>query len=235
MGGLFRSKSEGPKPKPNAAGPATRPSPILRHGSAHGGTNFNSNSQFNDYGIDDRTPTQSLRKWLCSCVSIDMPRTVAYFQKVLKSRIGKGLMVCFSIFLLFGSPIQHLLMPPAADVVFDILSCITLGYFVVDMVIRIVAEPNYFHFQVWLPPGMTKNRGNVYITEPTPVLECAMGSFMFWCDIVSAGMLLYDISFINPDHYSVVDVDIRLDKHGLAVRRRSFWNTSREDVRSIYY
>jgi hypothetical protein len=136
-------------------------------------------------------------------------------HRCIRSRVWKALSIIFSVFLLFGSQIQQLYVPPEGDIVFDVLRVITFCFFLVDMGFRTLAEPNYFHFHLF---GTTRGSGAFSAFETTPTTTttkdssaCEFGSFMFWCDLVSTGVLLYDISFINANHYDVVEVDIFLD------------------------
>jgi len=108
-------------------------------------------------------------------------------------------MALFSFYLLFGSQIEHLIMAPAAgDIVFDICEMVTFGFFVIDMTLRIFVEPNYFDIR-WCCRGGSEGG------------HCSLGSFMFWCDLASTGVILYDVSFINKARYQIVDVEIELE------------------------
>jgi hypothetical protein len=136
-------------------------------------------------------------------------------HRCIRSRVWKALSIFFSVFLLFGSQIQHLCVPPGIDIVFDILDMITFCFFLVDMGFRTLAEPNYFHFHLC---GTTRGSGAFGAFETTPTTTttkdssaCEFGSFVFWCDLVSTGVLLYDVSCINANHYDVVKVAIDLD------------------------
>ena len=114
-------------------------------------------------------------------------------------------MVFFSVFLLFGAQIQHLWTAPAGDIVFDILAMITFAFFLVDMTIRIFVEPNYCNISFACGRSGYESR------------TCSLGSFMFWCDLASTGVILYEVSFINKPHYEVISIDIDLDDFGLPV------------------
>jgi hypothetical protein len=123
-------------------------------------------------------------------------------------------MIFFSFVVLFGSQIQHLWVAPQGDIVFDVLSTITFAFFVLDMTIRIIAEPNYFHFHVGSSSTNTSSGGGVGESSK----DClVLGSFMFWCDLVSTGVILYDISYINKGHYGIREVDIELNESGAPV------------------
>lgn len=120
-------------------------------------------------------------------------------------------MIVFSVYLLFGSQIRHLWVPASLDGVFDIIATVVFSFMVLDMLIRILVDPNYFH--VGLCAG-----GAGFGTEGKENSgTCALGSFMFWCDLVSAGTLLWDISYVNEEEYSYEDMHIQLDGNGLPV------------------
>lgn len=128
-------------------------------------------------------------------------------------------MICFSVFLLFGSQIQHLWVASAADIVFEILSTITFAFFIMDMTIRIIAEPNYFNFELcWYPHAGGGFYGGENIDSSNSGSSCVLGGFMFWCDLVSTGALLNDISLVNQHHYGVEDVEWIFNWMNLAFR-----------------
>ena len=95
--------------------------------------------------------------------------------------------------------------PAAGDIVFDICEMVTFGFFVIDMTLRIFVEPNYFDIR-WCCRGGSEGG------------HCSLGSFMFWCDLASTGVILYDVSFINKARYQIVDVEIELED-GMQVSR----------------
>jgi hypothetical protein len=45
-----------------------------------------------------------------------------------------------------------------------------------------------------------------------------IGSFLFWCDVVSTACLLYEISYINATQNDIHTIDIHLDMFGIPVR-----------------
>ena len=202
----------------------------------------------NSNGANNRPPWLiNATRRVCPRWCVDLDSFQAHMHRMLKTRIWKFFMIIFSIFLLFGSSVQHLLPEvPTDEVIFDVFSCITLGFFIIDITLRILVEPNYFQLQCCGIFSKLWNRGNknnnnnanvgtnangAYTTNangmitgaenPTPVNtnEFSIGSFMFWCDITSTGMLLYDISFINPDHYNVIQLDIELNEQGEPVSK----------------
>lgn len=146
------------------------------------------------------------------CISSPRFRLTALFLKrCIKSLIWRGFSVLFSVFLLFGSQMRHLWVPESADQIFDIISIVAFAFFILDMMIRIMVEPNYFNF-------------NVCVTNRTQFAEnkessanCVLGSFIFWCDLISTATLLYDISFINKAQYQFTELHIELDANGSPV------------------
>jgi hypothetical protein len=127
-------------------------------------------------------------------------------------------MIFFSVMVLFGSQIQHLWVAPAGDFAFDVLATITFAFFVLDMTIRIIAEPHYFQVGSSSTIGGGAYSGSGGGGGESSKDCLVLGSFMFWCDLVSTGVILYDISYINKGHYGVVDVDIQLNESGIPVR-----------------
>eukprot|EP00980_Cylindrotheca_fusiformis_P031522 scaffold26496_cov113-Cylindrotheca_fusiformis.AAC.5 len=160
----------------------------------------------------NNTPTQ--RRWLChACRSSPaMNATSAFLMRLIRSIVWRGLMMVFSIYLLFGSQLRLLWVPSSLDGVFDVVSTVTLAFFVVDMTIRMLVDSNYFSFSLC-------SGGGGYGTEAKESSgTCAVGSFMFWCDLVSTMTLLWDISFVNPREFRYRDVQIQLDSNGFPVR-----------------
>ena len=137
--------------------------------------------------------------------SVDPTRILWMMDRCIRSWAWRMFMVFFSVFLLFGAQIQHLWTAPAGDIVFDILAMFTFAFFLVDMTIRIFVEPNYCNISFSCCRGGYESRA------------CSLGSFMFWCDLASTGVILYEVSFINKPHYEVISVDIDLDESGLPV------------------
>lgn len=159
----------------------------------------------------------------------------------LESAYWRVFLLFGNFVLLFGSPIQMLLVPPAGDPFFDVLYTVVLVAFLVDMIFRAAAVPGYFgiHFHTLFPKQSSRQR-NSSITSRTLSCCCGclcccwccvprhalcwptMGSFLFWCDLASTLTLLYDISFTNPANFAMVKVN--LDLTGLtAVRMYTRW------------
>ena len=130
-------------------------------------------------------------------------------KKTIRSVVWKALLIIFSIYLLFGSQIRHLFIPSSMDAAFDIISLVVFGFFVLDMIIRMMIYPNYFSISCCNTSGA--NGGNDVQTG------CVLGSFVFWCDLVSTITLLYDISWINEGEYNVKEVKIQLNEFGSPV------------------
>ena len=73
------------------------------------------------------------------------PKWFALFYGFTKSTIWFVLFFSFSIFLIFGPAIQSLIdTGTAGDLVFLYLRTIMLFFFTMDMLLRCVAEENYF-------------------------------------------------------------------------------------------
>lgn len=151
-------------------------------------------------------PTLFQRYCRC-CVDFRDTRAAYFLMRTLRSRFWKTLMIIFSLYLLFGSQIQHLWITPDGDVLFDIMSFVTLGFFIADMIIRIIVEPKYFNFQLTTPSN---------IVEPSK--EWLVGSFMFLCDLASTTAALWEISYINRRHFEFQEVNIELNESGVPVR-----------------
>lgn len=132
---------------------------------------------------------------------------------LITSKLWHGLLVFFTIVLLFGCQIQELWVPKEWDTAVDVLFTVALGFFALDIIIRCYTEPQYFEFHLC---GKT-----VLGDAPGAWGSCRLGSFMFWCDLLSSSTLLFDISYVNARHFDAATIDIDLDRFGLPVRRNS--------------
>ena len=131
-------------------------------------------------------------------------RTLELMSGFMYSSFWQLLQVVFTVLLLFGSQVQELWTPKEADVVFDVLFSIALGVFLLDMIIRCFLEPQYFEFST---PKSKTAWGS-----------CRLGSFMFWCDLISSMTLLFDISYVNNRWFATEAVTIQLNQKGMPVR-----------------
>ncbi len=120
------------------------------------------------------------------------------------------MLVFCTILLLFGSEIQELWFPKQADIIFNVLYVVALCVFVGDIMVRCYTEPQYFEFNL-----CAKTVGDA----PAAWGAFRLGSFMFWCDLISSATLLYDISFINTFYFAIETINMELDQFGLPVRR----------------
>ena len=99
--------------------------------------------------------------------------------------------------MFFGSQIQ-ILFSKDYDTYFDWAFIATLVVLLSDSIMRAVVDPEY---------GIACGRSGAVRRY---------GSFVFWCDIVSAVSILWELSFIGVDVYSS-DVEIKLNTYGTPV------------------
>jgi hypothetical protein len=112
--------------------------------------------------------------------------------------------------LLFGSPIQFLWIPKEGDTVFDVLYTIGLAVFILDMIFNLLVDPEYF--------GCNYFWRRVQQPHQPKRWTCGgVGSFMFWCDVVSTLALCHDISYINQKEYEMLELNLKLNKYGIPV------------------
>lgn len=129
-------------------------------------------------------------------------------SSLITSKIWQILLVFFTILLLFGGQFQELWVPKEWDTVFNVLFTVALGFFALEIIIRCYTEPQYFEFNL-----CGKTGGDA----PAAWGSCRLGSFMFWCDLLSSSTLLFDISFVNTRLFDVETIDIDLDLFGLPI------------------
>jgi hypothetical protein len=149
---------------------------------------------------------------------------------VLSSLVWRTSLVVGNFLLLFGNPIHMLWLPPQADTAMDVLYTLVLVIFIADMGFRAVAMPGYFGIsvrQIYHPSSKLQSSpaGGGSSTSASSSASCwswfrciNMGSFLFYCDLLSTLTLLYEISYINPDKYKLLHYEIHLDRVGIPVR-----------------
>ena len=164
-------------------------------------------------------------------------------QHVLNSRMWKIVLIFFTLILLFGAQIRDLFIPQAGDPAVDAVFIVAFLFFLVDILLRMDAERNYFHLYlcgcIRYSSGVAKDAtsstdyyhhgNNNNNTNPSKFgdgattgssLKCCgrpfqVGSFLFACDLVSTITLLREISFIMKRNFDEQYVDIELDRWGM--------------------
>jgi hypothetical protein len=101
-----------------------------------------------------------------------------------------------------------MLFPKTADVMFDGLFTFAFALFIFDMILNISVKPEY------MPCDVCRRRKE---EETQGFRRRGIGSFMFWCDLVSSFAMLYDISYINSTEFETLEIHIKLDKYGVPV------------------
>ena len=161
---------------------------------------------------------------LCACLPEflrDRYERQYFFLLVMTSPVWRLLMALCILLLLFGSQVQNLWCDKDYDTVFDVLYTIALCIFCVDIVLRMLSVPGYVSFnckplynRIAKFLGRTpRTRYHYYDDEPF----IHIGSFLFWCDVISTLTLLYEISYINKNQTEIRATDIRLDSYGIPV------------------
>lgn len=165
-------------------------------------------------GDEDTPATRSRFQLCCSSISAYIKPSKASLDRLsalITSRVWQIMLFFFTILLLFGPEFQELWAPKDADIVFDVLYSVALGAFALDIIIRCYTEPQYFEFNL-----CGKTTGDALAAWGS----CRLGSFMFWCDLLSSATLLFNISFVNATAFQMKTIGIELDRFGLPVR----WN-----------
>jgi hypothetical protein len=160
---------------------------------------------------DDRPPSRSTWSlfWRHSvCPGEDRKLMLS---ALLENHLWRGLLVVLTFILLFGAQIRQLIIPPSGDVACDVILMTTFVIFMADIMMRIDCEPTYFTCKC-----RRKNRDS---EGGTCVENLGLGSFLFWCDLISTLTLLTEISFISKKGFSAVAYTIYLDQFGIPVSR----------------
>ena len=164
---------------------------------------------------------------MCGCYIKDesRPKWLSRFYGFTKSAVWLFFLYCFSIFLLFGPAIQCLAdSDTTGDAVFLCLRLVMLCFFTVDIMIRCVAEEDYFVITLCRRSKSSVNasaRSNT-TSGDSKERKFSFGSFLFWCDFISTLSILYDLSFISNHRFDPIDVEITVVE-GIPVRL-FYWN-----------
>lgn len=134
-------------------------------------------------------------------------------QKILSSLLWRILLVLGNFILLFGSPIHMLWLPKLCDPVMDVLYTLVLLVFMVDMIFRAAVLPGYFGLGV----SQIYYARHHHWSYSSIMRWIKMGSFLFCCDLLSTLTLLFDISYIHQERYSITTMEIQLDRVGIPV------------------
>ena len=143
-----------------------------------------------------------------------------FFLVVITSPLWRFLMCLCILLMLFGSPVQHLWCDPKYDAAFDVLHTIAFCVFCLDIILRILVVPGYisFKYKSLMHQFNWKKRRYSRVDEDLEKWgKIDIGSFLFWCDVISTACLLYEISYVNKSQNKIHTVDIRLDAFGIPV------------------
>ena len=93
-------------------------------------------------------------------------------------------------------------------------------FLIFDVLLRSVADPSYFVFTVGRRDFRSLDGESAFIRSDAlcGLHTCLqIGSFMFWCDLLSTLSLLWDISYIGRLRTAMVMADIKIDELGVPV------------------
>ena len=128
-------------------------------------------------------------------------RWLHLIAKLTKTIVWRTIHVIFSLFLLFGPAVQNLIIEcgVTGDTIFSIIRICMLLFFIVDMTVRCITEERYFVYSLC-------KRGNGGGNNSSDGFDStfAIGSFMFWCDLISTVSILYDLPSINKGRYAMI-------------------------------
>ena len=168
------------------------------------------------------------RGCFCDCYVNEESRPkllTVFYNKVTKSIIWRFFHVLFAVFLLFGPAIQCIGdVGKTGDNIFMGLRIAMLLFFIVDMMIRCIAEDGYFVCSLCKGRGNNNGAGSNGTANNTSNNSSsnnsggdskdsnyAIGSFLFWCDLISTCSILYNLKFINKQMYQVIKKTIVVD------------------------
>jgi len=133
-----------------------------------------------------------------------------------RSRLWHWLTFGCTVVLLFGNVVQLLWCPKTMDLFFDILFTITFFFLMLDWLLHILVDPNYFHFYSPLFPCCCLTKEDCCCYEEysggssagslgngdeekkkRKSVCCQFGSFLFWFDLISTVSILPEISYLR--------------------------------------
>ena len=159
------------------------------------------------------------------CCPYEPPAKLLEYMRIVISSWGYGIpFLLFTVLLLFGEPVQYLWFPKQADVVFNYLYTFAFAFFVIDIAMRCYVSPPYFVFEIFGRDYRYDAQGRRKPRPPAGGIKSGwgencikIGSFMFWCDVLSTLTLIYDISWVNPLLEERVELTVPVNAVGVAV------------------
>ena len=164
----------------------------------------------------------SLAGGVRACMCPQIPPAVMDWinHHLINTRVWNGFTILFTVILLFGTQIQDLWCPKSSDVAFDVLFTCSFIFLIIDVLLRSVADPSYFVFTVGRRDFRSLDGESAFVRSDAlcGLHTCLqIGSFMFWCDLLSTLSLLWDISYIGGLRTAMVVVGIEIDQLGVPV------------------
>ena len=153
-----------------------------------------------------------------------------YLLDILNLHMWKALIICFTTILLFGAQLRDLFLPKTADLAVDIVFLIVVCFFWVDIMFRMDCETNYFRLYLFssfgyssgiaMPRPITSSNSDSHQVDSSVGHCCGrpfhIGSFLFWCDIISTLALVREITLVDlTGMFDEARIDIRLDDYGM--------------------
>jgi len=159
------------------------------------------------------------------CYIRPQPKWLLQLYATTRSSVWIVLVIGFTFLLLFGPAVQSLVdTDKAGDAIFLWFRVAMLAFFLLEILIRCLAEENYFVMSLNCAcrpanPNLRRISSVLATNNNTPMTDSKhqqlerrfrFGSFLFWCDLISALSILYDLSFINNHHFETVTREIQL-------------------------
>jgi hypothetical protein len=136
-----------------------------------------------------------------------------------------------SIILLFLSNIQNAFCPPSVDAAFNGLFIMAFVILMLDIIRLSFFDSSYLPLQLWKWKNKSaREKPDMFSTsQDGPFLR--LGSFLFWCDLLSTLTLIYDISYLSTDLAAMPFVHFRTDSYGSPVRFNTLLSLENDSLR----
>jgi hypothetical protein len=153
--------------------------------------------------------------WQSFCQRITVPSYIRQdkFKRIINNPLWRATVILFTITLLFGAQVRDIFFSKSADRVFDGIFVAVIGFFFVDMGMRIDVEPNYFVY-----PTCGRREDGLDISTGIRCANLQFGSFIFWCELVATLALFLELTWINDDEFGMQTIGIKLNSFGAPVR-----------------
>ena len=142
------------------------------------------------------------------------PVVASSIVSVIDSKPWYCLTIFFTVVLLLASDVRDLWFSQKAELAFNVILTCTLSFLLLDVILRSIADPDYFAISIL---GKAFRPTTEQVDHGFGTL-LRIGSFLFWCDLVSTLFLIFDIEWFVSFRFVKQTIEIQIDELGSPVR-----------------